>query len=165
VSSPATEPAALPPQTTVPAPTSPIPQPPPATQPTAPAPQPTAPPPAATPVDAGPTPEERLLELLGHYKQALEARNLDQLKRWWPSLGGSSENAIRQEFQHASAITVVIEEPHITVTGNTGKISFVRRYSLVTVDGQRLQSTTRASMDVRRSGNTWVIDSLRFSAQ
>jgi serine/threonine-protein kinase len=164
VSSPATEPAALPPQTTVPAPTSPMPQPPPVSQPTAPAPQPTAPP-AATPVDAGPTPEERLLELLGHYKQALEARNLDQLKRWWPSLGGSSENAIRQEFQHASAITVVIEEPHITVTGNTGKISFVRRYSLVTVDGQRLQSTTRASMDVRRSGNTWVIDSLRFSAQ
>jgi hypothetical protein len=116
-------------------------------------------------VDAGPTPEERLLELLGHYKQALEARNLDQLKRWWPSLGGSSESAIRQEFQHASRITVVIEEPQITVTGNTGKISFVRRYSLVTVDGQRLQSTTRASMDVRRSGNTWVIDSLRFSAQ
>jgi hypothetical protein len=116
-------------------------------------------------VEAGPTPEERLLELLGHYKQALEARNLDQLKRWWPSLGGSSESAIRQEFQHASRITVVIEEPQITVTGNTGKISFVRRYSLVTVDGQRLQSTTRASMDVRRSGNTWVIDSLRFSAQ
>ena len=166
VSSPSTEPAALPPQTTIPAPASPPPQSaPPVPQPMAPAAQPAAPPPAPAPVESGPTAEERVLELLGHYKRALEARDLDQLKRWWPSLGGSSESAIRQEFQHASRITVGIEEPHITITGNTGKASFIRRYSLVTVEGQRLQSTTRASMDVRRSGNTWVIDSLRFTAQ
>jgi hypothetical protein len=163
-STPVSEPAVLPqPQATIPAPT---PTPP---QPAAPAPQPSAQAPATAPappaVETGPTAEERVLELLGHYKQALEAKDLDQLKRWWPSLSGSSEGAIRQEFQHAARIAVAIEEPHITITGNTGKVSFVRRYNLVTVEGQRLQSTTRASMDVRRSGSTWVIDSLRFTAQ
>jgi hypothetical protein len=116
-------------------------------------------------VESGPTSEERILELLGHYKQALEARNHEQLKRSWPSLGGPAENAIRQEFQHAARISVAIDEPHVTVTGNTGKVSFLRHYNLVTVEGQRLQSTSRASMDVRRSGNTWVIDSLRFTPQ
>ena len=169
VSSATTEAVQPPAQAAIPAPTPP-PQPAapvsttPAPQPAAPAPQPTAPPPSA-PAEPVPTAEERVVELLGRYKQALEARDLDQLKRWWPSLGGSSENAIRQEFQHAARISVVIEEPHITITGNTGKVSFVRRYSVVTVEGRPLQSTTRASMDVRRSGNTWVIDSLRFTAQ
>jgi serine/threonine-protein kinase len=164
---PAVQPSA---QTTIPAPTPP-PQPAPvsqptasAPQPTAPAPQPTAPPPPA-PAEPVPTAEERVVELLGRYKQALEARDLDQLKRWWPSLSGSSESAIRQEFQHASRISVVIEEPHITITGTTGRVSFVRRYSVVSVEGRLLERTTRASMDVRRSGNTWVIDSLRFTAQ
>ena len=166
-SPPASEPAVLPPpQATIPAPSA-VPSQPaaPAPQPAAPAPQPSAPTPPPAAVEAAPTAEERVLELLGHYKQALEAKDLDQLKRWWPSLSGSSEGAIRQEFQHAARITVGIEEPHITVNGNTGKVSFVRRYNLVTVEGQRLQSTTRASMDVRRSGNTWFIDSLRFTAQ
>ena len=173
VSSAATAPPAVQPpaQTTIPAPTPP-PQPAaPVSQPTAPAPQPaaaapqpTAPPPSA-PAAPAPTPEERIVELLGRYKQALESRDLDQLKRWWPSLGGSSESAIRQQFQYASRISVVIEEPHITVTGNTGRVSFVRRYSVVTVEGRLLQSTDRASMDVRRSGNAWVIDSLRFTIQ
>ena len=42
-------------------------------------------------------------------------------------------------------------------------VSFVRTYSILTVEGQRLQSTSHAMMDVRRAGNNWVIDAIRFS--
>jgi ketosteroid isomerase-like protein len=128
-------------------------------------------PPAAPPVqaapsaDAGPSAEDRISELLNRYKEALEAKDLNALKRSWPSLGGSAENAIRQEFQHASQISVRIDDAHISVSGNSGKATFLRHYSVVTVEGQRLQSTARATMDVRRAGAVWVIDSLKFTQQ
>lgn len=125
------------------------------------------PPRAAAPVQErvtqGPSDEERLTALLGRYREALEARNLDQLKQIWPSLGGAAEAAIRQEFQHASRISVDIESPRISLTGATGRIGFVRQYRLTTVEGQQLQSTSLVTMNVRRSGPGWVIDGVRFS--
>jgi hypothetical protein len=144
--------------------TTPAPTPPPTAAPVAPAaPDPVAPAPSAAPAAQGPSAEERITELLGHYKDALEARSLDQLKRWWPSLSGTAEAAIRQEFQHASRIAVAMDDIHIAVNGDTGTVTFLRRYSLVTVEGQRLQHTTRATMDVRRAAGGWVIGALRFS--
>jgi serine/threonine-protein kinase len=171
-----------------PAPASP---PPPETEPPAPAPKPSvpvtlpvtpppAPAPAATPVPSAPAtaapiappapetappppPEERITDLLARYKEALESKSIDQLKRLWPSLSGGAESALRQEFQHATRISVDIADPQISVSGGSGKVTFVRRYGLVTVEGQRLQSTSDAVMDVRRAGTTWVIDSIRFT--
>jgi hypothetical protein len=84
------------------------------------------------------------------------------VKRIWPTVGASEEAAIRQEFQHAARIVVTIERPQVAVSGSTGRVSFVRNYNLTTVDGQRLRSTTSAVMDVRRSGTTWVIETIRF---
>ena len=141
---------------------------PPAVPAPAPAPVQTAPPPAApapapAPEAAPPPAEERVTELLGRYKEALESRSYEQLKRLWPSLSGSAESAIRQEFQHAARITVGITDPQISVSGGTGRVTFVRTYNLVTVEGQRLQSTSNASMDVKRVGNNWVIDGIRFT--
>ena len=114
---------------------------------------------AAQPVGA----EDRITDLLGRYKEALESRNLDQVKRLWPSLGGAAETALRQEFAHARQIAVGITDRRVSVSGNAGSVSFVRTYGILTVEGQRLQSTSQAVMDVRRAGSSWVIDSIRFS--
>lgn len=160
-------PAAVPAQPTV---ANPAPQPPPASA--APATQPEPPPPSVVvPQPAAPAPaveppplsRERANDVLERYKAALEARSLDQLKRIWPSLGGAAEAALREEFQHASRIAVDISETQVSTSGTTARISFVRRYSLLTEDGQRLQSTSQAAMDVHRSGDAWLIDSLRFT--
>ena len=56
-----------------------------------------------------------------------------------------------------------ITDRQISVAGNAGRVSFVRTYSILTVEGQRLQSTSHAMMDVHRAGNNWVIDAIRFS--
>jgi hypothetical protein len=122
---------------------------------------PPAPAPAA-PAEALPSPTERVNELLRLYKQALEGKSLDQLKQIWPSLGGAPEAAMRQEFQHASSIAVEISDPQVTISGSTGRVRFVRGYSLLTVDGQQLRNSTQAVMDVRRSGDAWTIDAIRF---
>ena len=163
---PTTSPAATPPAAPAPpAPERSQPIPPPATSPSTPAvtvpvsPPPT-PPPEAPP--AAPNPEAGVAELLARYKSALEARDLEALKRVWPGLSGNAQNAIRDEFRHASQIGVEILDPRTSVAGATGTVSFLRRYELVTVEGQRLRTETRTTMDVRRSGSTWVIERIRF---
>jgi hypothetical protein len=70
---------------------------------------------------------------------------------------------MRDEFQHASRISVEISSPQISVNGGTARVVFDRHYSLVTVDGQRPQSSSRVTMDLRRAGSGWLIESLRFS--
>jgi serine/threonine protein kinase/tetratricopeptide (TPR) repeat protein len=153
------------PQPAPPAPERSQPVPPPVTPPstpavTAPAALPPTPPPEAPP--SAPNPEAGVTELLARYKSALEARDLDALKRVWPGLSGNAQNAIRDEFKHASQIGVEILDPRTSVTGATGTVNFLRRYELVTVEGQRLRTETRTTMEVRRSGSTWIIERIRF---
>ncbi|HWK11323.1 MAG TPA: protein kinase [Vicinamibacterales bacterium] len=132
-----------------------------ASQPSAAAPSRQAPPPQAAP--SGPSDDERVTELVNRYRDALEARSLDRMKQIWPSLSGASENALREEFQHASRISVEISPPQIALNGGSGRVTFTRNYALVTLDGQRLQSSSHVTMDVRRAGSGWVIESVRFS--
>jgi hypothetical protein len=159
--------AVVPPQ---PSPAATAPPPSPATA--APSPQPEVPrpsppvtqPPAPAPTSEAPTlSAERANDLLQRYKAALEARSVDQLKHIWPSLGGAAEAAVQQEFQHTSRITVDISDVQASATGSTGRIIFIRGYNLVTTDGQRLQRNSRAVMNVRRSGDLWLIESIQFT--
>lgn len=107
-------------------------------------------------------PTSGINEVLDRYKAALESRSLESLKRLWPSLGGAQESAIRQEFQNASRIDVEIVNPQITVNGTSATVTFIRRYQLQTVDRQRPRTETRTTMNLHRSGATWIIDQMRF---
>jgi hypothetical protein len=139
---PASSPGALPPPPAPPAP--------------APAPQPETP--------RAPPAEDAIRDVLDRYKSALEARSLDALKRLWPSLGGAQQAAIQNEFSHASRIDVDILDPRIAVSGSSATVAFIRRYELVTVDGQRLNNDTRATMTLQRANGGWVIEAIRFDA-
>ena len=170
---PATAPTSVPaasPQPASPPPERPVPAPVPATPPPAstlplPAAPPPAPPPRTVPEAASPAPnpEAGLTELLARYKAALEARDFDALKRVWPGLSGAPQDALREEFKHASHIAVEILDPRITVSGTTGTVSFLRRYELLTVEGTRLRSESQTTMEARRSGPGWVIERIRFA--
>jgi eukaryotic-like serine/threonine-protein kinase len=166
-----TVPAAPPPQTptpTVPAaehpvqlPSSTAPKVPPAP---APAPRQTEAPITAAQGASSPSAENGVRELLRRYEQAIEARSLDAIRRVWPGLSGSQEEALRREFQQTRRIEVEIDDPSITLSGAAGTVTFVRRYHLTTVDGQRLDRNSRTTMSVRRAGSDWVIERLHFEA-
>jgi eukaryotic-like serine/threonine-protein kinase len=134
--------------------------------PTAPAPPPrtTTPPITAAEGTASPGAEEAIRDMVRRYAQALESRNVEALKRVWPTLQGAQEEAVRKEFLHARRIDVDIDDTNIAVSGTTGTVTFIRRYRLSTVDGQRLDTNSRTTMSVRRAGNEWVIDRVRFEA-
>jgi serine/threonine-protein kinase len=131
---------------------------------------PTGPPPAPAPAAApGPTAEAlaaardaAIGDVLGRYKSALESRNLEALRRLWPGLTASAQEALRIEFQRASRISVDIVDPRITSTSDTATVTFIRRYEVLTVEGQRLQSESHATMDLRRNGASWIIERIRF---
>jgi hypothetical protein len=159
---PASPPATAPVETPVQTPPAAPPVPPPLTPVTRPA-------PAATPApqrDAAPlaAAEDGLRDLLRRYEQALEARNIEALKRLWPTLQGAQEDAIRREFMHARRIAVGIENTDIKVSGQAATVTFVRRYQLSTVDGQNLLTNSRTTLSARHAGNEWVIERVRFEA-
>ena len=87
--------------------------------------------------------------MLLRYTAAVEARSLDALKRVWPGLSGIPLQAMRSEFQNASRISVEIIEPRMSLSADTGTVNFIRRYDVVTVEGQPLHSESQAMMDVR----------------
>jgi hypothetical protein len=134
---------------------------PPVTRPERSAPPPSPPPAAA---EAAPSAEDGIRDLLAQYEQALEGRSVAAMKRIWPTLDGVQEAAITNEFANARSIDVTIENPRIALSGPGASVTFVRRYRLLTGDGQRLMTSTRTMMTVRRAGGAWVIERIRFEA-
>ncbi len=129
----------------------------------APVPKAAAPPPTSLELPPrSPAPEDAIRELVVQYRAALEAKNLAALKRIWPDLRGAPEEALRREFQHANRINVEIVDPKISAAAGSGSVTFLRRYELVTVEGQSLRTETITTMDVRHGANGWVIVAVRF---
>ena len=158
-------PATPPAQPVTPPPEAPV-QSPPAAVPGPPIPALTRNPPAAGQVPPS-TPrasEDEVRELVRRYEQALESRSIDSLKRIWPSLQGAQETAVRREFQQTRRIDVEIEGVDVSVSGATAIVTFIRRYQLTTVDGQRPLTNSRTTMNARRAGGEWLIERVSFEA-
>jgi hypothetical protein len=121
-----------------------------------------APPPPATPsIPPKPSPESLIADVLRRYEAALENRSLAGLKRLWPGLGGAQESAIRNEFERASRIDVELSKHQIEVAGETATATFIRQYE-VTIGNQRFDSRSLTRMSLRRSGDDWLIEDIRF---
>jgi hypothetical protein len=126
--------------------------------------------PIARPPAAPPRPATELStadgirDLLRRYELALESRSIEALRRVWPSLSGAQEVAIRNEFVYARRIEVGIENVEQSISGATGTVTFIRRYQLSTIDGQQPFRLSRTTMSVRRTGNEWIIERVRFEA-
>jgi serine/threonine-protein kinase len=124
-------------------------------------PAPAAAPTATAPPRVDPNPEEAIQNVLRQYAAALESRNLEALKRIWPSLRGEQEQAIRDDFQNARDISVSIESPRIQAQQDAATVTCVRRYQLHTRDGRRQQAETQTTINMRLSGSSWIIDTIR----
>lgn len=140
-------------------------------EPAAPSPPSPIPPAVRTPPSASTVPpdnsralEDGVRDLIRRYEQALEARSVEGLKRLWPSLPGSQEEAIRQNFTHARRVDVEISDIDISVSGTTATATFLRRYQVFTDDNQRLLTNSRTTLNAQRTGGDWVIERVRFEA-
>jgi len=126
---------------------------------------------APTPAAPQPSPEAiaaardaAITDLINRYKAAVEGRSLDAVKRIWPGISAREQEALREEFRLATSINLDILSPRIAASTDTGTVTFIRHYEVVK-EGQRLQSQSNATMEVRRSGTSWVIEHLRFDVR
>jgi hypothetical protein len=106
----------------------------------------------------------RITDLLGRYKAAIEGRNIDAVKRIWPAMSAREHGALRDEFRRASSISVNILNPRIAGTADAATVTFIRDYEVV-AEGQQLHTQSNATMEVRRSGASWLIESIRFDGR
>jgi hypothetical protein len=105
--------------------------------------------------------DSAISDVLGRYKSAVESRNIEALKRIWPGL---PEQALRDEFRHAKSISVGIVDPRISATNDSATITFVRHYEVV-ADGEPLRSQSNVTMELRRNGNAWMIERIRYDTR
>ena len=139
------------------------PEPPPAP---APAPPPAPKPEAVVVPPASPVkPEAAVAATLERYTSALQQRDLAALKAVWPSLGGTQQAAIEDDFNNARSISVQFVNPKIEVSGSTATITGIRRYGMQTRDGQQLRNEAHTTLVLRQAANGWHIESVRFQAR
>jgi serine/threonine protein kinase len=126
----------------------------------APPPPPAAPPSARTEEN----PVTAVQAVLARYRAALESRDINALKRIWPTLSGRQEDAIRNEFEHSRGIAVGLDGVDIRPAGNGATVTCHRNYAVTTADGQTLRTATRMSMTLVRRDGAWTIETIRHEA-
>jgi hypothetical protein len=102
--------------------------------------------------------ENAIRGVIAEYVSGLESRDLATLKRVWPSLGGNQEKALKTEFANARRIQALFHDSRISMNDDTTTVTGVRSYGLETHDGQRLFTTTRTTITLRRIDDAWVIE-------
>ena len=107
---------------------------------------------------------QAVLGLLQRYKSAYENKDLSSLRALWPSLGGSQETAIQEEFQNARSINIDLQSIEILFAEDQALVISRRNYQLVTADGRRLQTESRATFSLRLMETNWSIETIRFEA-
>jgi ketosteroid isomerase-like protein len=122
------------------------------------------PPPPRAEEPAGPPAEQLVREVIARYTGALQARSMEELRRLWPTMTAAQQRAIRSEFDNARSIRVEVINPHIEVGGDTATATFLRRYELLTSDGRRLQTDTKTTIVLRKTGGSWLIDDVRHQS-
>jgi hypothetical protein len=103
-------------------------------------------------------------DVVTRYQAALESRDINALKRIWPSLSGRQEDALRNEFQNARAIGVTLDGVTVRINGATATVICRRNYRVTTGDGRALRTATRMTMTLSRRDGVWVIDGISHEA-
>jgi len=118
---------------------------------------------ALQPEEARAAAEAAILDVLGRYRAALEARDLPALERIWPGLQEGEKRALRAEFDNARRVDVELLDPRIAVAAgaDAATVQCRRRYRLETRDGQRLQVETITRLTLQRRDGAWLIASVR----
>ena len=126
------------------------------------APAPAAPPPQPSAEALAAARDAAITDLLGRYKAAIEGRNLDAVKRIWPGISTREQDALRDEFRRATQH----QRRHRQYRESPPRPTRVRSRSSVTTKSwprdRICRSQSNATMEVRRSGASWIIERIRF---
>lgn len=105
--------------------------------------------------------ERGIRETLGGYRQAYENRNIDQLRRVWPSINAQEANNTQQSFRAANAIHMSLQEKSIKVIGDTAQVECVQSMQIV-AGGNKQTISNSATFGLQRRSGSWVIERISY---
>jgi serine/threonine-protein kinase len=119
---------------------------------------PTAEPVAPTPV-APADPHPQIRQVIDQYRQAIEAEDLERIRRLYPALTAQQEQAWRTFFGNVSGLVARLEITALDVHGDSARASVVASYEFRT-DRRQTQNTT-FTLRLRRVPAGWQIASVQ----
>jgi ketosteroid isomerase-like protein len=79
------------------------------------------------------------------------------IRRVWPAAPAS----LQRSFDDARSYELEVQNLQVTVQGDTATVSAVRRTRSLPKAGRLLEVSVQTTFSLRRTGNGWLIDSIR----
>lgn len=94
------------------------------------------------------------------YREALENKDIDALKKVWPGIGRNVEDTFRNSFKISKSLRVDLEIlGEVRISESLAVVNCRKIQRLTTVgDGRRLEAVSNATFRLRKNGDRWVID-------
>lgn len=124
--------------------------------PAQPAPQPTPPPPEPVAVD----PRPQIEAVIAGYGRALQARDLNAIKRLAPGLGPQALNNLQDFFQRVSGLQANLQVGHIDVNGDSSEADVTGTLEYVN-NGTRVTQPLNFRATLERRADSWRIMKLQ----
>jgi ketosteroid isomerase-like protein len=99
---------------------------------------------------------ESIHAALNSYQQAFENKNIDQLRRVWPSIPKQEADRNQQSFHAASQIRMSLPDKSIRITGDTALVECAQTIQIV-AGGNKQTVANTAAFSMQKQSGVWVI--------
>ena len=104
---------------------------------------------------------QKIEALLRRYSLALENKDIEALKKVWPSLTSANSRAILESFKVVRTLRVSLFIQDFQTSGTSASVTCKRRDEMVPARGKPVVSDVVTTFVLKRADNGWVIDSIR----
>jgi hypothetical protein len=129
--------------------------------------QPSASSPAATQLPPAPAPEShadvaaQVAAVVAAYARALESRDIDELRRVYPSMSTAQRSAFEDFFRSTRSLRAALSVSDLQVDGSSADAQLVGSFNYMTSAGVAEQRPVSFRASLRRDGTVWKLVAVR----
>jgi len=129
--------------------------------------QPSASAPAATQLPPAPAPEShadvaaQVAAVVAAYARALESRDIDELRRVYPSMSSAQRSAFEDFFRSTRSLRAALSVSELQVDGSSADAQLVGSFNYITSAGVAEQRPVSFRAALRREGTVWKLVAVR----
>lgn len=113
--------------------------------------------PSAPPAPDPARDEAAIRSVLAQYAAGYQRLDPAAIRAVWPSAPAD----LQKSFSDLRSYAVQLQDPQVTVRGDTATVSTVRRIRQQPKAGRTQEVSVQSTFTLRRTGASWVIDSIR----
>ena len=129
--------------------------------------QPSASSPPATQLPPAPAPEShadvaaQVAAVVAAYARALESRDIDELRRVYPSMSSAQRSAFEDFFRSTRSLRAALSVSELQVDGSSADAQLVGSFNYITSAGVAEQRPVSFRAALRRDGTVWKLVAVR----